>query len=663
MPAAHRRQPAAAPAAGDYVQARSFDLARGDSWRSSRCRARLVAGRLRQRRPGERARRIRAARLAVRRLPDGHRDAAAHRPVRRRDRQRSAASTRTPSARCDALRARAPAAGARVAARCASGARLPPPLPHALRGRPDAHARSIAASARASRRRASSSTCRCSSSRPRTLFDYLPARRRGRRRRRRSTRRCERAWEAIVARYEDRRHDIERPLLAPDGAVPADPAELQARLGALRARAARRLQAPDAELQPATPAHDFPHRRRRELPRSTRAPTQPLAPLLELPRPATRARADRGRLARPARGAAARCCARTARSRAPVADWAAVRGRRARARDHRAPRISTASRCADPPLLLLAEAQLFGARARQERRRRRAAGRPGRDPARPAEPGARRAGGARGVRRRPLRRPAGHGGRRRSTASSWCSNTTTATASTCRCTRCTWSPLHRRRAREPRRCTSSAPTSGRGRASAPPSRCATWPRNCSTCMRAARRTQAPALRAGELEYQTFANAFPFEETADQAEAIAQRARGPGAASGRWTASSAATWASARPRWRCAPPSSPCRPAGRWRCWCRPRCSPSSTRRISATASPTGRCASSRCRASAPARRPSAVLAGLEHGTVDIVIATHRLLHADARFSNLGLHHRRRGTPLRRARQGAAARRCAPRCTC
>src|ERR1700746_182939 len=33
--------------------------------------------------------------------------------------------------------------------------------------------------------------------------------------------------------------------------------------------------------------------------------------------------------------------------------------------------------------------------------------------------------------------------------------------------------------------------------------------------------QAASLRAGELEYQTFANGFPFEETADQAEAIRQ----------------------------------------------------------------------------------------------------------------------------------------------
>ena len=56
---------------------------------------------------------------------------------------------------------------------------------------------------------------------------------------------------------------------------------------------------------------------------------------------------------------------------------------------------------------------------------------------------------------------------------------------------------------------------------APPKRCATWPPNCSTCTRAAPPHQATPLKARELEYQTFANGFPFEETADQAEAIRQ----------------------------------------------------------------------------------------------------------------------------------------------
>lgn len=58
--------------------------------------------------------------------------------------------------------------------------------------------------------------------------------------------------------------------------------------------------------------------------------------------------------------------------------------------------------------------------------------------------------------------------------------------------------------------------------------------------------------------------------------------------GQWTAWSAATSASARPKWRCARRSSPCIAASRWRCWCPPPCSPSSTTTASATASPTGR---------------------------------------------------------------------------
>ncbi len=45
--------------------------------------------------------------------------------------------------------------------------------------------------------------------------------------------------------------------------------------------------------------------------------------------------------------------------------------------------------------------------------------------------------------------------------------------------------------------------------------------------------------------------------------------------------------------------------------------------------------------------------GLERGTVDIVIGTHRLLQPDVQFKDLGPDHRRRGAPLRCARQGKA----------
>ncbi len=57
---------------------------------------------------------------------------------------------------------------------------------------------------------------------------------------------------------------------------------------------------------------------------------------------------------------------------------------------------------------------------------------------------------------------------------------------------------------------------------------------------------------------------------------------------RWTAWSAATWASARPKWPCARPSSRCTAASRSPCWCPPPSSPNSTTTASATVSPTGR---------------------------------------------------------------------------
>jgi len=60
---------------------------------------------------------------------------------------------------------------------------------------------------------------------------------------------------------------------------------------------------------------------------------------------------------------------------------------------------------------------------------------------------------------------------------------------------------------------------------------------------------------------------------------------------RWTVSCVAMSASARPKSPCAPPLLPCTAASRWRCWCPPPCSPSSTTTASATASPTGRCGS------------------------------------------------------------------------
>jgi transcription-repair coupling factor (superfamily II helicase) len=91
----------------------------------------------------------------------------------------------------------------------------------------------------------------------------------------------------------------------------------------------------------------------------------------------------------------------------------------------------------------------------------------------------------------------------------------------------------------------------------------------------------------KADYATFSAGFPFEETRTS-KPPSKRCAPTCSRQNRWTAWSAATSASARPKWPCAPRSSPCTAASRWRFWCRPPCSPSSTTTASATASPTGR---------------------------------------------------------------------------
>ena len=71
------------------------------------------------------------------------------------------------------------------------------------------------------------------------------------------------------------------------------------------------------------------------------------------------------------------------------------------------------------------------------------------------------------------------------------------------------------------------------------------------------------------------DAFPYQETPDQLKAIVD-VKATWRRRSRWTASCAATSASARPRSRSGPPSRRCRTASRWRCSCPRRCSRSST---------------------------------------------------------------------------------------
>ncbi|MBM5811578.1 MAG: transcription-repair coupling factor [Gammaproteobacteria bacterium] len=174
------------------------------------------------------------------------------------------------------------------------------------------------------------------------------------------------AWSEITARYDDRRHDRERPLLEPAEAfLPA--AESNARL-ALQPRVLAMAHKVEPLASPG-PYHNFGTEPPPELRVDPRAAT-PLAALLAL--------LDTGRervllLAdSPGRREVLLAQLRAAgRVPEPVTDWsgfaaATTRFALAVAADVRGLRLR------QPALQLVAEDQLFGERARQERRRRRA---------------------------------------------------------------------------------------------------------------------------------------------------------------------------------------------------------------------------------------------------------------------------------------------------
>ena len=147
--------------------------------------------------------------------------------------------------------------------------------------------------------------------------------------------------------------------------------------------------------------------------------------------------------------------------------------------------------------------------------------------------------------------------------------------------------------------------------------------------------EAPVLKAGELEYQTFANAFPFEETVDQAEAIARVVEDLGrpvpmdrivcgdVGFGKTEVAMRAAFVAVQ--------------AGRQVIMLAPTTllveQHVQSFRDRFADWPVRIESMSRFRSG---REAEGVLAGLEAGKVDILIATHRLLHADARAPNLGL---------------------------
>jgi transcription-repair coupling factor (superfamily II helicase) len=443
------------------------------------------------------------------------------------------------------------------------------------------------------------------------------------------------AWAAIGARHEEHRHDIERPLLPPDEAF-IEPTAVLARIGAHARVVLERFRGSDqGEDEVASGGDDGNTRRGSVVPRSfrvdPRAP-QPLAPLVSF------LDAYPGRVLVAADSAGRREVIQQllgAHGRSPraVAGWRDFAAGDARLAITVAPDLE-GLQLVDPPLLLLAEGQLFGARARQERRRRRAAADPNQilrdlqslEPGSPVvhetygvgrylglevmeiggEPGEfllleYRDGDRVYVPVHALHLVGRYAGGTPETA-----------------------PLHKLGTEQWSKAKRKAAEAVRDVAA-------------ELLDLYARRQahEAPSLQAGELEYQAFANAFPFEETADQAEAIervladmakpvpmdrivcgdvgfgktevAMRAAFVAVQSGHQVVVLVPTTLLAEQHAQSF--------RDRFADW------------------PVRIEALSRFRSG---KESNAVLAGLEEGKVDIVIATHRLLHADARPQRLGL---------------------------
>jgi transcription-repair coupling factor (superfamily II helicase) len=439
----------------------------------------------------------------------------------------------------------------------------------------------------------------------------------------------EQAWQGIVARHEDRRHDIERPLLPPAEAF-IEPEAVQRALEP-RPRVSLERFAPGAS-EAGEPVHEFSTTAPPDFRLDARA-AQPLAPLTSFLDTYT------GRVL---------IAADSPGRREVIAEMLAAHGRRPRlvqsweqfAEGDARLAINVAEDVGalalrEPPLLLLGESQLFGSRARQERRRRRTA---------VADPAAI----LRDLQSLEAGSPVVHEtygvgrfvGLQRMEIGDQSNEFLVLEY---RDGDRVYVPVHALHLVN--RYTGGAPES------APLHKLGTdqWSRARRRAAEAirdvaaelldlhARRAahQAQPLVARELEYQTFANGFPFEETADQAEAIRQVLK---------------DMQSAKPMDRVV-----CGDVGFGKTEVAMRAAfvavqagsqvvmlvPTTLLAQQHLQSFRDRFADWPVRIEAISRfrsssETTAVLEGLERGTVDIVVATHRLLHADARFKNLGL---------------------------
>ena len=451
------------------------------------------------------------------------------------------------------------------------------------------------------------------------------------------------AWEAIGVRYEEHRHDIERPLLPPDEAFVSS-ADLAAQLARhARVQIARCAAPADGDASAgdsaASTAPDTVPRAVTAvaslLPRGFRLDaraTEPLAPLIgfldQYPGRVLIAADSPGR-----REVISQMLRPHGRMPRLLPDWQSFAHGDARLGITVAGEID-GLQLIEPPLLLLTESQLFGNRARQERRRRRAAA----DPAailrnlQSLEPGSPVVHESYGIGRYlglEVMEIGGDAGEFLVLEYRDGDRVYVPVHALHLVNRYTGgnpeaAPLHklgsdqwakvRRRAAEAVRDVAAELLD----------------------LYARRQAQvAPALNAGELEHQTFANAFPFEETADQAEAIAKVRE---------------DLARATPMDRII-----CGDVGFGKTEVAMRAAfiavqsgcqaivlvPTTLLAEQHLQSFRDRFADWPVRIEALSRfrsgkESSAVLAGFESGQIDILVATHRLLHADVRAKNLGL---------------------------
>jgi transcription-repair coupling factor (superfamily II helicase) len=461
-----------------------------------------------------------------------------------------------------------------------------------------------------------------------TLFDYLP---------RNAVlvqdaalpRTLARAWGDIEGRYEDRRHDIERPVLRP-AELFLEPGQLTEALAGFASITLDAFKA-DTELA-GSPAgvHNFPTSAARELRIDVRA-EQPFAPLDAF------LKAFEGRVLIAADSAGRREVLQEMlrayqHEVSQVPSWEAFTQGSARLALTVAPDLEGLT-LKSPPIAVVSEAQLFGARARQERRRKKAA-----DPEailrdlRDLNPGAPVVHEQYGVGRYQGLMPMEIGGQpgeflvleyqdgdriyvpvQQLHLVSRYTGAAPENAPLHKLGTDQWARARRRAAEQIRDVAAEL-----------------------LDLYARRKAQVGlALSAGELDYQGFANAFPFEETEDQAQAIAQVI---------------SDMKSEQPMDRIV-----CGDVGFGKTEVAMRAAFIATQsgKQVAVLAPTTllvqqHLANFRDRfADWPvrveglsrfgnAKETQGVLEGLEQGKVDIVIATHRLLHAHARFKDLGL---------------------------